>query len=362
MSHNTRIRSGGLWITGSTITTDELEQLDANLYAAINGDGGGTWAPSAVITIGGSGLTVTGEARLSDVISAYWDAGGLATFTGSGTIATFDNSALLTVTDDAEFRLNRAGDYLLRAYNAGTGQKLHLYGDFWVKNGAVVAVKSGGVLSTEAGSTLAVVGDAGFFAGVNFDAACTITQEAGSTMDLDGVITVDDFTLTGTNKVKLASRSITRTCELTPTADPTEWLCNAVTGTGNWYALGSAGEVLTQPIHLPAGVTITGISMYVQGNGGHAGLPGTMPKFYLYETDVTTGSVVSHGAYTDASATTGAYQAVHAITSGTISVAVSRADSRYCLALSTESGANALTLLQYIGARVSYTTTAYDED
>jgi hypothetical protein len=360
--HFVRIRSSGLWITGSTITTDELEQLDANLYAAINGDAGGTWAPSSLITIGGSGMTVSGPLRGSDIIAATWNAGGLATFTGSGTIATFDNSALLTVTDDAEFRLNRSGDYLLRAYNAGTGQKLHLYGDFWVKSGAVVAVKSGGVLSTEAGSTLAVVGDAGFFAGVNFDAACAITQEAGSTMDLDGAITVDDFTMTGTNKVKLASRSITRACELTPTADPTEWICNNISGTGNWYSLGTAAEVLTQPVHTPFGATITGVSVYVQGDSGHVGLPGTPPKFYIHETDVTTGTVTSYGPYADASASTGAFQAVHAIASGTVSIATSRAAKRYALSITAESGANAKTQLVYHGATVTYTTTSYDED
>jgi hypothetical protein len=362
MPHNSRIRSGGLWVTGSTITQDELEQLDQAQYEAINGDDGGTWAPAAVITIGGSGLTVTGPARLSDVIAATWNAGGTATLTGSGTTMTFDNSALLVVTDDAEFRLNRSGDYLLRAYNAGTGQKLHLYGDMWVKSGAVLAVKSGGVLSTEAGSTIVAVGDAGFFAGVNFDAASTITQEAGSTMDLDGTITVDNFTLSGTNKVKLASRSITRACELTPTADPTEWLCDTVSGTGKWFALGNAAEILTQPIHIPHGATITGVSVYVQGDSGHVGLPATPPKFYIHETDVTDGTVTSYGPYTDASASTGAFQAVHAISSGVISVSVSRAASRFCLALSTESGANAKTLLGYLGARVTYTTTAYDED
>ncbi len=360
--HFVRIRSSGLWITGSTITTDELEQLDANLYAAINGDAGGTWAPSSLITIGGSGMTVSGPLRGSDIIAATWNAGGTATFTGAATIATFDNSALLTVTDDAEFRLNRSGDYLLRAYNAGTGQKLHLYGDFWVKSGAVLEVKSGGVLSTEAGSSLVVVGDAGFFAGVNFDSTTSVVQEAGSTMALSGTVTAADLTMTSTNKVKLASRSITRACELTPAAEATEWAPNTITGTGNWYSLGTAAEVLTQPIHVHSGATITGVSVYVQGDSGHAGLPGTPPKFYIHETDVTTGTVTSYGPYTDGSASTGAFQAVHAIASGTVSIAVSRSAKRYTVSLSAEAGANAKAQLNYHGATVTYTPTSYDED
>lgn len=362
MAHNTRIRSAGLWILDSTIEPEELELLDQAQYEAINGDDGGTWAPSAVITIGGSGLTVTGPARLSDVIAATWNAGGTATFTGAATTATFDNSALLVVTDDAEFRLNRSGDYLLRAYNAGTGQKLHLYGDFWVKSGAVLEVKSGGTLSTEGGSSLVVVGDAGFFAGVNFDSTTTIVQEAGSTMALSGTVTAADLTMTSTNKVKLASRSITRACELTPTADPTEWIADTITGDGRWYALGTGAEILTQPIHVPFGATITNVSIYIKGAGAHVGLPGTMPRFSLHETDVTTGTVTSYGSYVDASASTGAFEGTHVVSSGTISVATGRGTKRYCLALQTESGANAKVNMTYHGALVTYTTTSYDED
>lgn len=362
MAHNTRIRSGGLWITGSTITQDELEQLDQAQYEAINGDDGGTWAPAAVITIGGSGVTITGPAQLSDVIAATWNAGGLATFTGAGTIATFDNSALLTITDDAEFRLNRSGGYLLRAYDDGGGQKIKLYGTMDVIDSADFVIKANGTLTADASSILDLNGIVGIDGPVTFGATSTVASDAASVWTLVGPITASDFTMSGTNKVKLASRSITRTCELTPTADPTEWLCNTITGTGNWYALGSAGEVLTQPIHVPFGATITGVSVYVQGDSGHVGLPGTPPILNLHETDVTTGVVTSYGSYSDTSASVGAYQAVHAITSGTISVATSRAACRYTLALQTEAGANAKTLLQYLGARVSYTIAAYDED
>lgn len=362
MAHNARIRSGGLWTTGSTVTTDELEQLDQAQYEAINGDDGGTWAPAAVITIGGSGLTVTGEARLSDVIAATWNAGGTATLTGSGTTMTVDNSALLVVTDDAEFRLNRSGGYLLRAYNDGGGQKVKLYGTMEVIDSADFVVKANGTLTADASSTLDLNGIVYADGTVTFGATSTVSSNAASVWTLVGPITASDFTLSGTSKVELASRSITRTCELTPTADPTEWLCDTVSGTGKWFALGSAAEVLTQPLHVPHGATITGVSVYVQGDSGHVGLPATPPKFYIHETDVTTGTVTSYGPYTDGSASTGAFQAVHAISSGAISVSVSRAASRFCLALSTESGANAKTLLGYLGARVTYTITAYDED
>lgn len=59
MGHNSLIRGGG-WAGASTILGSELATLDANLAGAINGDDGGCWAPAAAITIGGSGMAITG--------------------------------------------------------------------------------------------------------------------------------------------------------------------------------------------------------------------------------------------------------------------------------------------------------------
>lgn len=59
MAHFTYTRSGGVWNT-LPVAYSELAELDAKTYKAINGDEGGTWAPSSAIVIGGSGLTVVG--------------------------------------------------------------------------------------------------------------------------------------------------------------------------------------------------------------------------------------------------------------------------------------------------------------
>lgn len=71
MAHNAFIHGGPAdptaWLTGYVITQLDLQTIDLRQFQAINGDLGGTWAPAAVITIGGVGLTVT------------------TTFTGSGT-------------------------------------------------------------------------------------------------------------------------------------------------------------------------------------------------------------------------------------------------------------------------------------
>lgn len=66
MAHFVRLRPSGFWTIASVVTPAEFEAFDENLSKAINGDDGGTWAPSAQIVIGGSGLRVTGPSRLDD--------------------------------------------------------------------------------------------------------------------------------------------------------------------------------------------------------------------------------------------------------------------------------------------------------
>lgn len=61
MSHNSYVRPGGFWLAGVPVLHGELTQIDQTLFGCISGDNGGTWAPSSVITIGGNGLTVTGQ-------------------------------------------------------------------------------------------------------------------------------------------------------------------------------------------------------------------------------------------------------------------------------------------------------------
>jgi hypothetical protein len=76
MSHNAYVR-GSLanWATGSQVSAQNFWDLDQYCYGAINGDTGGTWSPSSVITIGGvNGLTLASGTPLT--------VGGNADFTG----------------------------------------------------------------------------------------------------------------------------------------------------------------------------------------------------------------------------------------------------------------------------------------
>jgi hypothetical protein len=60
MAHFVVTQAPGTWINGYVVPRADWESLDAKVVAAIDGDNGGAWAPSAVISIGGLGLVING--------------------------------------------------------------------------------------------------------------------------------------------------------------------------------------------------------------------------------------------------------------------------------------------------------------
>jgi hypothetical protein len=55
MSHNAYVRVAGTWNTMSDLHASEMALFDLAQFKALNADDGGTWAPAAIITIGGAG-------------------------------------------------------------------------------------------------------------------------------------------------------------------------------------------------------------------------------------------------------------------------------------------------------------------
>lgn len=76
-------RPGGVWL--GAVTYADFADLDAKTFAAINGDGGGAWAPAAVIEIGGAGLTaiLVGDNRLASGGTLTVDAGSQISVLGN---------------------------------------------------------------------------------------------------------------------------------------------------------------------------------------------------------------------------------------------------------------------------------------
>lgn len=107
MAHNDFIRALGVWTTGTPVTKAEFEALDAAQRAAINGDDGGTWNPSSLITIGGNGLDIGTSLRIKSTGTFVILSGGqlLIAAGGSGTLIGPVTADDLTMTTTARVKL-----------------------------------------------------------------------------------------------------------------------------------------------------------------------------------------------------------------------------------------------------------------
>lgn len=108
--HFSTMLPGG-WFTGFTPSTTQLQTWDQSIAQSINGDGGGTWAPTTQIVIGGSGLQIAGGAELVIAVGAEAFFNGTAIVNGGfnffGTAsAEFLNSSSLTFTNTATCAFN----------------------------------------------------------------------------------------------------------------------------------------------------------------------------------------------------------------------------------------------------------------
>lgn len=146
MSHNTRVRADyAAWAIGTGVSAAEFEKFDDNLFKAINGDDGGTWAPSAPIALGGEGMRFIGamlsvdadgtfEIHCDALFSGASQFTGLTSFTSglavSGTgSATFGVPVVAngTVTCNGNVTVGNAGTDTLTVNSAEThnGQEVH---------------------------------------------------------------------------------------------------------------------------------------------------------------------------------------------------------------------------------------------
>src|SRR6185295_1774025 len=220
MGHGVRLRPIGFWIDGSVVDPAEFEAIDTSLFKAINGDDGGTWAPSSQLVIGGSGLQVGGTGFYTNV-DATFDTGTTVWFKGTERIE----------------------------------------GSLQIDSGGNCAVVTGGLIAILGGAITVGYGGNGGSLNVLASASMTVhgPMTADGTVTMTGAtITAGDFTLSGTNKVKLASRSITRMSELEPKSldlsgttgwqpyTDLSWICNS-----------SSADALYLPLHIPHGATLT---------------------------------------------------------------------------------------------------------
>lgn len=300
----TRARFPGTWVFGSAIQPAELEHIDDYAYA-IDGKDGGTYAPTALLTIGGLGMTVSGpfnatDAKVIDVFTTLSIRGGatlqvLGTQIVTGTVG-FASGSFLTVTTGATVTLN-------------------------------------------AGSTL--------------------TAAASSTVNLGGTVTL-------TNPASItasAARTYTRTIDHPPLYSPSDWL--TFTDAESYLPIYSSNTIasgtteIVWAYRLPKGATVTAVSVWLRPAGGHAGVPTVQIAAAKLLRSANSASNVA--VQLDTSATVGDYEAPHELALTGLSITFTEGDL-LLIRLTPETGGNALVSLKASAPIVTFTRTTIAEE
>lgn len=250
----------------------------------------------------------------------------------------------------SDVTVNSSGSFIFASGSslvANSGSFTTFYG--------TTAVASGGTFSASAGSVVSLAGAVNISGGTTISGATTLSN----TVSLTGATTASNFTLSNTNRVKLASRSATRVWDGHFVPDPnTNWRISS----GAWRTSTTATlQVLSCALDLPHNAVLTSIIVYVQGGSGHGSLPTSMPILDFIRVTVATGATSSASA-TDSSATVGVYEAVHNITyTPAPGYTIDRDTYKYVVALTSESDASTIAGFKVFGIKANYTVTEMDD-
>lgn len=293
---------------------DEYELLWDQVVASINGDDGGTWAPSAFITVGGSGFQFTGTGH-SLAASAR------LTVQSTGEIRVADGGQIkLNGTGSADIDLKvTSGVALIDAENGSairikSGASLDIFGAFAPKSGSTSQWESGATAVFASGSALTMSSGATVTLGTTMTVSGSgqvlisstgnvtvagsgqVTGAPGSIMSWLGSATFADLTLSGASSwVQFTTaRDVTRAAKkVVPLtfndgadfgpSDPDAWETRSPLGTPCFLTrpATSAGKVSVLEFEeLPIGAVITGA---VVNTGGT--VPGsvasTLPTYQI---------------------------------------------------------------------------------
>jgi hypothetical protein len=291
----------------------EYTLLWKQVYAAINGDGGGTWSPSAFITVGGSGFQLTGtghslaaSARLNveSTGEVRLKNGALLLVDGSGSdirIEVASNIPKITVGSTGVISLSGALDVeangLVTVKNLG-GVAVASGGEVLFQSGSLLQQDSGGVADIYGTVNLKNTGQLKAKSGSStlFESGSQVTGNAGSTIAWSGALNVlGDLTLVGSsNWVNLSSaRTVTRgEFDLIPLTYSTSGLLRSAQIA--WFealstdgpaavtdlATTTGGKSILRLLDLPVGAAITQVEIESQGFGGSGGTS-TLPTYQL---------------------------------------------------------------------------------
>ncbi len=161
MAHFDFTRVGGVWSGSPAVTTAEMADIDSKTERAINGDDGGTWAPTTTIVVGGQGLEVTGVFISSECQGLELTSGEIVVYSG------------------AQININSGGEIEL------TGDlKVNSGGNINVLSGGEIEVRSGALIDAQAGSTLSLAG------AIDIESGGILTVKTGASLGILGTATL----------------------------------------------------------------------------------------------------------------------------------------------------------------------------
>lgn len=231
MAHFSRIRAIGLWLLNSVWQPAEAEQADTNIAASVNGDGGGTWAPTSTIVFGGQGFSVGVHGVSSAPMKGWWTVATTVQIDGAGGLSFGADAAhpvpfggYLTgtpqqliysggppiFTTGLVVGQSAAGDLILDG-TAGHNARLIVQGangsatfaatTAWFLSTALAQITSTGVLTVNDGGSISV-GSGGAGASVVIQAASVVTVVNGGFLNVAGKLNIG-----GTGAIELANGS-----------------------------------------------------------------------------------------------------------------------------------------------------------
>jgi hypothetical protein len=185
-----------------------------------------------------------------------------------------------------------------------------------------------------------------------------LTSAQMNTLDIDHSTSVDGATLTHSSSPLVVSR---RAPGLPSISDQAQWI-TLNQHLGYIECADANARAAFWPIRLPHGSTLTSLAVVIEPPGGHGALPISMPGFELISVTNAAALTTEVSFVTDSSASVGAYETVHTITSGALSVAILNTTKRYVLRFTSEGSTNAIAGLRFYHPFYNYTATALDPD
>jgi hypothetical protein len=326
MARHDRIRPS--WSLDDVPTPSEVDEADQHLFECINGDQGGTYAPSDPIEIGGAGLKLTGGANHA--------------LEGTGTELRVQDDGLLRVTTDGEIQVSGGGQVIVR--EAGSALE--------VREAAALRVDGTGTLSVQGGAIATVTGSG---SKVELAASATLETKTG------GRIVLGDSDWPTFSAVRTRTRAFGFNPCAAPPAGWTHELFGRLESAAPSPTTTPAVLYMEVPAHNGARLLAVGLSMAI----GSSHFPADKPSFDVVRLNLATNAYTTLGL---AVATPSGTDAASYYSGGANKIAIfscgstaglepmNAATYRYFLSFIDEHGAGALA-----GNKVNYAYAIYDD-